>query len=203
MLKPVRIEAGLGDPPNEFTTNDVEAGNFIIKHGINFDKQKPQEFIEKVKEIINMQFRNEDRAVFGKGPYKLRKGFEKYYVNDFKWGQLTAQQRLTKIKEFRNVCMSEKDKDHENYSTISGSANNLSISAKNSGINTVPLRVLESVFEKAKSFVRNDGLVLEKPGATDGSCIVAGSLNRIFCVSSGKGGSFKCDRSCINSRTKI
>ena len=36
-----------------------------------------------------MQFRNEDRVVFGKGgPYKLRKGFEKYYVNDFIWGQL-------------------------------------------------------------------------------------------------------------------
>ena len=71
MLKPVRIEAGLGGTPNEFTTNDVESGNFILKHGINFDKQKPQEFIEKVKEMINMQFRNEDRAVFGKGPYKL------------------------------------------------------------------------------------------------------------------------------------
>ena len=99
--------------------------------------------------------------------------------------------------------MSEKDKDHENYSTISGSANNLSISAKDSGINTVPLSVLERMFEKANSLVRNDGLVLEKPGATDGSYIVAGSANRIFCVSPGKGGSFKCDRSCINSRTKI
>ena len=118
LLKPVRIEAGLGNPPSEFTTNDAESGNFI-KHGINFDKQKPQEFIEKVREIINMQFRNEDRAVFGKGPYNLRKGFEKYYVNDFKWGQLTAQQRLTKIKEFRNVCMSGKDKEPEKYSTIS------------------------------------------------------------------------------------
>ena len=84
MLKPVHIEAGLGDPPNEFTTNVIESGNFIIKHGINFDKQKPQEFIEKAKEIINLHFRNEDRAVFEKGPYKLRKGFEKYcYVNDF------------------------------------------------------------------------------------------------------------------------
>ena len=119
LLKPVRIEAGLGDPPSEFTTNDAESGNFIIKHGFNFDKQKPEEFIEKVREIINMQFRNEDRAVIGKGPYNLRKGFEKYYVNDFKWGQLTAQQRLTKIKEFRNVCMSGKDKEPEKYSTIS------------------------------------------------------------------------------------
>ena len=148
MLKPVRIEAGLGDPPNEFTTNNVQAGNFVIKHGINFDKQKPQEFIGKVKEMINMQFRNEDRAVFGKSPYKLQKGFEKYYVNDSKWGQLTAQQRLTKIKEFRNSCMIEKDKDHENYLTISGSTNNLSISTKDSGMNTVPLSVLERMFEK-------------------------------------------------------
>ena len=37
LLKPVRTEAGLGDPPNEFITNDVDSGNFI-KHGINFDK---------------------------------------------------------------------------------------------------------------------------------------------------------------------
>ena len=150
-----------------------------------------------------MQFRNKDRAVFGKGPYKLAKGFEKYYVNDFKWGQLTSQQRLTKIKEFRNVCISEKDKDHENYSTISGWANNLSIPPKDSGINTVPLVLLERMFERAKSLVRNDGLVLEKDGETDGPYIVVGSANRIFCVFSGKGGSFKCDRSCINSRTKI
>ena len=62
---------------------------------------------------------NEDRAVFGKGPYNLRKGFEKYYVNDFKWVQLTSQQILTKIKEFRNVCMSGDDKESEKYSTIS------------------------------------------------------------------------------------
>ena len=58
LLKPARIEAGLGDPPNEFTTNHVESGNFIIKHSINFVIQKPQESIEKVKEIINMHFRN-------------------------------------------------------------------------------------------------------------------------------------------------
>ena len=46
------------DPPNQFTSNDLESGNFIIKHGINFDKQKSQEFLEKIKKkIINMQIR--------------------------------------------------------------------------------------------------------------------------------------------------
>ena len=48
--------------------------------------------------------------------------------------------------------MSEKDKDHEKYSTTSRSDNNLSISPKDSGINNVPLSVLERMFEKAKSF---------------------------------------------------
>ena len=89
----IRVEAGLGDPPKEFTTNDLESGNFIIKYGLHFDKKNPPEFIERVKEVINTQFRNEDRAVFGEGPYRLRNGFERYSVNDFQWGQLTAQQR--------------------------------------------------------------------------------------------------------------
>ena len=73
------------DPPNQFTSNDLESGNFIIRHGINFDKLKSQEFLEKVKkEIINMQFRNENREVSGKDSYKPRKEFEKNDVNDFK-----------------------------------------------------------------------------------------------------------------------
>ena len=63
LLKPIRVEAGLGDPPKEFTTNDVESRNFI-KYRLHLDKKNPQEFIERVKEIINTQFRNEDRAVF-------------------------------------------------------------------------------------------------------------------------------------------
>ena len=99
--------------------------------------------------------------------------------------------------------MSGKDKDPEKYSTISGLDNDLSISPTDSWINTVPLSVVERMFEKTKSLVRNDGSVLEKPGATDSSYIVAGSENHIFCVSSGKGRSFKCDKSCTNSRTKI
>ena len=41
-------------------------------YGLHFDKKSPQEFIERVKEVINTQFRNENRAVFGKGPYRLR-----------------------------------------------------------------------------------------------------------------------------------
>ena len=69
------------DPPDQFTTNDLESGNFNTLIFIN----KNHKFLEKVKkEIINMQFRNENRVVFGKDSYKPRKEFEKNDVNDFK-----------------------------------------------------------------------------------------------------------------------
>ena len=72
-------------------------------------KKTPQDFIERVKGFINTQFRNEDRAVFGKGPYRLRKVFERYSVDDFQWGQLTAQQRLRKVDVFKKATMNDKE----------------------------------------------------------------------------------------------
>ena len=67
MLKPLRIEAGLGDPPKEYLNNDPESANFIIKHSLQFDAKKPQEFIQEVKNIIETQYRNEDRGRIWKG----------------------------------------------------------------------------------------------------------------------------------------
>ena len=32
LLEPIPVEAGLGDPPKQFTTNYVESGSFIIKY---------------------------------------------------------------------------------------------------------------------------------------------------------------------------
>ena len=73
MIKSVRIEARLGDPPPECTNNDPELVNFLIKHRLHFSACKPYEFVEKIKNIIETQQRNEERAVFGMGPYQVRK----------------------------------------------------------------------------------------------------------------------------------
>ena len=71
MLKHVRIEAGLNNPSSEYTNNYPEGANFMIKHGLHFSDQTPPEFIEKIKDIVETKQRNEDHAVFGKGPYRL------------------------------------------------------------------------------------------------------------------------------------
>ena len=55
--------------------------------------------------------------MFGKGPYRLRKGFERYSADDFQWGQLTAQQRLRKVDVFKKATMNDKEEFVEEYAS--------------------------------------------------------------------------------------
>ena len=66
MLYSILVEAGLGDPPTDYKTNDIEVGNFMIKHKLDFNSHNATDFIEKLKKLIDLQFRNEDRAIFDK-----------------------------------------------------------------------------------------------------------------------------------------
>ena len=141
LLKPIRVEAGLGDPPKEFTTNDAESGNFIINMDCIFIK-KSQKFIEPVKEVINTQFRKQDRAVFGKWPYRLCKGFERSSVDDFQRGQLTAQQRLRKVDVFKKATTNANEEFFEDYASQCSSKQGLLFSAKDCKIDKAPLSIL-------------------------------------------------------------
>ena len=47
MLKPVRMHAGLGNPPQPFYTNDVESHNNVIKKHTNYTAHELPQFVEK------------------------------------------------------------------------------------------------------------------------------------------------------------
>ena len=174
----------------------------MVKYGLHFDPQKPHVFIESVKDVIKTQYWNEDKAVFGKGPYRLRKGFEHFLVYDLKSSSMTAVQRLHKVKEFQKADM----RSWKDYVTITAPAapqcSALSVTAVESGITKVPITIL-ATFEKANELLRHEDLIVKKPGADDGFYIVAGHTSQIYCVTPGKGGSFKCDRNCENATTKL
>ena len=55
------------------------------------------------------------------------------------------------------------------------------------------------MFEKANEFLRHEDIIVKKPGAEDGSYIVAGHTNQIYCATPGKVGSFKSDPNCVNA----
>ena len=199
MIRPVRTEADLGNPPTEFSTSDVEEASFMVKYGLHFDPQKPHVFIESVKDVIETQYRNKDRAIFGKGPYRLIKGFEHFLVNDLKWSSVAGVKKLDKVKEFQKATM----RPQKDYVTITTSAtpqcSALSVTAMKNLITKVPIVILTTMFEKANEFLWYEDMIVRKPGADDGSYIVAGHTNQIYCATPGKGGSFKCDPNCVNA----
>ena len=63
--------------------------------------------------------------------------------------------------------------------------------------------VILATFEKVNELLWHEDLIVKKPGTDDGSYIVAGHTNQIYCVTPGKGGSFKFDQNCVNATTKI
>ena len=51
--------------------------------------------------------------------------------------------------------------------------------------------------------LRHEDPIVKKPCVDDGSSIVAGHANQIYCATPGKGGPFNCDWNCVNASAKI
>ena len=79
----------------------------------------------------------------------------------------------------------------------------LPVTASSCGITSVPSPILTVMFDKANHLLQVSSNVVPKPGATDGSFIVAGYGNTIHVVTPGKEGSLKCDRACVNFSTSV
>ena len=163
------------------------------------------ELIESVRDLICLQYRNEETTILGKGPYRVSPRFKPVEIPESKWGSLTHQQRMSMLEKLKNAVMDsakslvdEPIGQEELRSTLK-----LAIAPENSGIKTVPMPVLQIMFEKAKYLLQKKDLVVPKPGATDGSYIVAGNANNVYTVTSGKGNSLKCDRACVNTKSNI
>ena len=57
MLRPVREEAGLGCPPQQFTTNASEAVNSVIKNQVGYKSHQLIQFVDHLKKAVDEQYR--------------------------------------------------------------------------------------------------------------------------------------------------
>ena len=77
LLRPVREQAGLGCPPEQFTTNASEGVNALLKNKVDCKRNELPDFLKKLKEVIDWQDEEVSRAVIGKGKYMMMPGFKK------------------------------------------------------------------------------------------------------------------------------
>ncbi|CAB3978995.1 Hypothetical predicted protein [Paramuricea clavata] len=77
-------------------------------------------------QCYNEIYQNEDRAVFGKGPYEVRPEFQHLAVDEKQWGSLSHEERKSRLEKYVNSGMDcKKDlskckrKDRDDSSTPS------------------------------------------------------------------------------------
>ena len=56
----------------------------MIKYALEFDAKKPNEFIDSVRDLICLQYRNEERAILGKSTYRIRPRFKALEIPESK-----------------------------------------------------------------------------------------------------------------------
>ena len=93
MLYSIRRSAGLGNPPSPYYTNAVESINNLLKLRTNFKKQEVTTFIVKLKELVDNQFAEVDRAVAGIGDYEVSKDCPKFCFSSASWFSMSEDQK--------------------------------------------------------------------------------------------------------------
>ena len=107
MIASVRRNAGLGDPPDAFYTNDVESENCIIKREVEFKKSDIPSFVQKMHNLEQKQAKDAESALFEHGPYSLAPAYKSLRIEQHKWFKLNAKQRESFIHKFWNTQVND------------------------------------------------------------------------------------------------
>lgn len=82
MLRPIREECGLGNPPSVFTTNASESINALLKRKLDYKKQELPVFIDTVKELVSEERQDVEQALLNCGKLQLRPQFQALEVRE-------------------------------------------------------------------------------------------------------------------------
>ena len=99
LLRPVREQAGLGCPPEHFTTNASESVNALLKNKVDHKRSELPDFLKKLKEVISKQDEELSRAVIGKGKYTIRPGFKKLEKTEAQWFSMKEEARKQHLRK--------------------------------------------------------------------------------------------------------
>jgi len=164
MLKEVRVNAGLGNPPSPFFTNVPESANALIKRAVGFKESGMSDFVAKISEVIRQQQKDVRDSIINKGPYTLTSAFSDFSVVQDKWFKMSVQQRERHMKKFEkkqdpnpnpNQCTEENNEP----------AYKLSLKAEDVQLPSIPGEVLKRIFIKANNLLQSkENAMVPTPG---------------------------------------
>ena len=107
VISSVRQRAGLGCPPEKFTTNRSERTNGVIqdfiKRECGKDKVDEYTFAKSLEKLIRIQEQELEMAILGKGEYKLRDQYSHILVDPQRWDKMTDNQRKNALSRIHGI----------------------------------------------------------------------------------------------------
>ena len=211
MLRPIRIECGLGNPPEIFTTNASESTNALLKHKVDYRRNELPVFVNKVKELVAEQQKELERAVINRGKYQFREQHRFLQVPESKWFSITTQQRAKHLTKVQSLAVTEVQESSGELPGISSpqlqlgestsaqaSAPSVDVLSAAEGMN-VPLTCMESVWRKAGELLQDSDAMVAAPGQSPEARMVLSYAGKApHLVTPVKGGGYNCDSSCPN-----
>ena len=216
MLRNIRSDAGLGFPPDIFTTNSSESLNAAIKRRLNYKESEWPEFNEAMKQFVLAQRDEVIRALSGHGQFQLDREYAHLIVSPQQWIKMKPEQRKELIKQFDSMkvkCPSQEmvtppvslqnQMPQTSLSQLRNeeanqAVNHMSISADNSNILSLPKVTLEAMWDKANEYIKSKVDVVAAPGSDHKAKMVtsrSGSFPHFVQVVAP--GHYICDKNCL------
>lgn len=171
MIVSVRTRAGLGSPPEHFTTNSNESLNNLLKRKVDFKRSEWPQFNRILQGAVKEQQDEFEKAIFGMGEYELVDEFKYLEVPHDKWIQMNVEQRKQKIQK---AC-SAKVQDSTGVLLALSSTENaessshkcLSVSIDDAKIGHVSQERIKGMWDKAEQLLNTEGFILPAAGAAN------------------------------------
>ena len=111
VISPVRQRAGLGCPPDKFTTNRSERTNGVlqscVKHECGTAKIDEYTLVKTLEKLVKSQEQELELAVLDKGEYQLCPEFRHLVVTGDKWAKMTNDQRKEALSRVHHLGLQE------------------------------------------------------------------------------------------------
>ena len=202
MLYPIRVAAGMGDPPSDICTNDSEAINSALKQFLGFKNSDWRVFNNKIKKFI-LEQEEVYKAMITVGQYRICKQYQHFEVAPSRWfTALSEKQKVELRKKFQqasvddvqagsNVVFAQSQfKDISNEVSECDEVNESNIAATQlfvdiqtaASITGLPTLVLQQIWAKVSELILSTSQTLPAPGSSF-SCMVASKSQKPHYVS--------------------
>jgi len=112
--------------PLNWTNNNCESLNNIIKVSTNWKLLKLPDLIEELHKIVLLQYADIRRAIHGQGNYEVIQLLKRMTVSHMVWGSKNEAEKVQLVKRFMSSRLSEKSKT-EKEKTLSSTDGKLNI----------------------------------------------------------------------------